>query len=209
MQLSHYDTYNLLSIVGDVPWYLEQFNPGVAADDNIKQLAFEKNSLLVTEFDRIFHDLFNAKGATYKKILESLKDGARTLSKIKQSIKFAHSGTLSKMIDHFIVAGFVVKQYLWSFKTAEPLKQSWYRISDLYMRFYLKVIKPNLGATEDGGFDQVPLSTMPGVKTHMGLHLESLLMQNRHLLLQKLGILLIDIVRSSPYIQTKTTTQQG
>jgi AAA+ ATPase superfamily predicted ATPase len=209
MQLSHYDMYKLLSIVGGVPWYLEQFNTGMTADDNIKQLAFEKNGLLVTEFDRIFHDLFNGKGATYKKILDSLKDGARTLSEIRQSIEFAHSGTLSQMMDNLIVAGFVVKQSLWSFKTAEPLKQSLYRISDPYMRFYLKVIEPNLGGIADGGFDQVPLSTMPGFETHMGLQLEALLLQNRRLLLQKLGISPVDIVRQGPYRQTKTTTQQG
>ena len=209
MQLSHYDMYKLLSIVGGVPWYLEQFNSSMTADDNIKQLAFEKNGLLVTEFDRIFHDLFNGKGATYKKILDSLKDGARTLLEIRQSIEFAHSGTLSSMMDHLIVAGFVIRQSLWSFKTAEPLKQSLYRISDPYMRFYLKVIEPNLGAIADGGFDQVPLSTTPGFETHMGLQLEALLLQNRPLLLEKLGISPVDIVRSGPYRQMKTTTQQG
>jgi hypothetical protein len=201
--------YKLLSIVGGVPWYLEQFNPNITADDNIKQLAFEKNGLLVTEFDRIFHDLFNGKGVTYKRILDSLKDGARTLSEIRQNIEFAHSGTLSQMMEHLIVAGFVVKQSLWSFKTAQPLKQSLYRISDPYMRFYLKVIEPNLGTIADGGFDQAPLSTMPGFETHMGLQLEALLLQNRPLLLEKLGISPVDIVRSGPYRQTKTTTQQG
>ncbi len=209
MQLSHYDMYKLLSIVGGVPWYLEQFNPCMSADDNIKQLAFEKNGLLVTEFDRIFHDLFNGKGATYKKILDSLKDGARTLSEIRKIIEFAHSGTLSQMMEHLIVAGFVVKQSLWSFKTRTPLKQSLYRISDPYMRFYLKVIEPNLGAIDDGGFEQVQLSSMPGFESHMGLQLEALLLQNRPLLLQKLGISPVDIVRSGPYRQTKTTTQQG
>ncbi len=209
MQLSHYDRYKLLSIVGGVPWYLEQFNPNITADDNIKQLAFENNGLLVTEFDRIFHDLFNGKGATYKKILDRLKDGARTLKEIRQSIEFAPSGTLSQMMDHLIVAGFVVKQSLWSFKTAAPLKQSLYSISDHYTRFYLKVIEPNLGAISDGGFNQVQLSTMPGFETHMGLQLEALLLLNRPLLLEKLGISPVDIVRSGPYRQTKTTTQQG
>ena len=209
MQLSHYDMYKLLSIVGGVPWYLEQFNPSVTADDNIKQLAFEKNSLLAGEFDRIFHDLFNGKGATYKKILYSLKDGARTLSEIRQSIEFAHSGTLSQMMDHLIVAGFVVKQSLWSFKTANPLKQSLYMISDPYMRFYFKLIEPNLGAISDGGFDKVQLSSMPGFETNMGLQLEALLLQNRSLLLEKLGISQVDIIRSGPYRQTKTSTWQG
>ena len=209
IQTAHYDTYKLLCIVGGVPWYLEQFNPGLTADDNIKQLAFEKNGLLVNEFDRIFHDLFNGKGATYKKILDSLKEGASTLSEIRQRIEFAHSGTLSGMMDHLIVAGFVVKQSLWSFKTAKPLKQSLYRISDPYMRFYLKMIEPNFEAISNGEFDQVPLSTMPGFDTHMGLQLEALLLQNRSLLLESLGISPVDIVRSGPYRQTKTTIQQG
>lgn len=209
LQLSPYDMYKLLSVVGGVPWYLEQFNFGLTADDNIKELAFEKNGLLVTEFDRIFHDLFDGKGATYKKILGSLKDGSKTLSEIRQSIGFSHSGTLSQIMDHLIVAGFVVKQSLWSFKTANPLKQSLYRISDPYMRFYLKVIEPHLGAILEGGFEQVPLSTLPGFETHMGLQLEALLLQNRPLLIQKLGISPVDIVRSGPYRQTKTTIQQG
>ncbi|HJK88529.1 MAG: hypothetical protein LF888_00480 [Candidatus Megaira endosymbiont of Mesostigma viride] len=61
---------------------------------------------------------------TYKKILDSLKDGARALSKIRQSIEFPHSGTLSQMMNHLVVAGFVIKQSLWSFKTTKPLNQS-------------------------------------------------------------------------------------
>jgi AAA+ ATPase superfamily predicted ATPase len=209
MNLSDYDMYKLLSIIGGVPWYLEQLSPQITADENIKQLAFEKNGLLVNEFDRIFHDLFSAKGATYKKILDSLKDGTRTLLEIRQSIEFAHSGTLSQMMEHLIIAGFVVKQSLWSFKTEKPLKQSLYRISDPYMRFYLKVIAPNRDAILNGEFDKLSLSTMPGFDAHIGLQLEALLLQNRALLLQKLGISPVDIVRSGPYRQTKTTTQQG
>lgn len=209
MKLSTYDMYKLLSIVGGVPWYLEQMNPSETADDNIKHLAFEKNGLLVTEFNRIFHDLFNGKGATYKKILDVLKDGARTLSEIRQSIKFARSGTLCQIMEHLIVAGFIVKQSLWSFKTATPLKQSLYRISDPYMRFYLKVIEPNATAIAEGEFDHIPLSTMPGFETHMGLQLETLLLQNRPLLLEKLGISPVDIVSSGPYRQLKTTGQPG
>jgi len=209
MKLSHYDMYKLLSIVGGVPWYLEQFNPHITADENIKQLAFEKNGLLVAEFDRIFHDLFNGKGSTYKKILNSLEDGAKTLSEIRKDIDFAHSGTLSQMIEQLTVAGFVAKQSLWSFKTAEPLKQSLYRISDPYMRFYLKMIAPNLEAILNGAFDQIPLSTMTGFDTHLGLQLEALLLQNRALIQKKLGISPVDITCSGPYRQSKTSTQAG
>ena len=209
MKNSSYDTYKLLSIVGGVPWYLEQFNPQITADENVKQLAFEKNGLLVTEFNRIFHDLFNGKGAAYKKILDSLKDGAKTLSEIRKFLKFAHSGTLSQMIEHLIVAGFIVKQSLWSFKTLKPLKQSLYSICDPYMRFYLKMIEPNLAKISVDGFAEVSLQSFPGFEAHLGLQLEYLLLQNRLLILKAMGVRGADIVSDGPYRQTKNSTQQG
>lgn len=209
MKVSPYDTYKLLSIVGGVPWYLEQFNPQITADENIKQLAFEKSGLLVAEFDRIFHDLFNGKGVTYKKILESLKDGAKTLSEIREAIEFPHSGTLSQMMEHLIVAGFIVKQSLWSFKTAQPLKQSLYAISDPYMRFYLKMIEPNLAKISVNGYADINLQSLPGFETHLGMQLEYLLLQNRPLILKAIGVRGADIVSDGPYRQTKTSTQKG
>jgi AAA+ ATPase superfamily predicted ATPase len=209
MKISHYDTYKLLSLVGGVPWYLEQFNPTITADENIKQLAFEKDGLLVTEFDRIFHDLFNGKGVTYKKILNSLKEGGKTLSEIRTAIEFPHSGTLSQMMDHLIIAGFVSKQSLWSFKTTKPLKQSLYRISDPYMRFYLKMIEPNLAKISIHGYSNIVLQSLPGFESHLGLQLEYLLLQNRSLLLKAMGLQESDIISDGPYRQTKTSTQQG
>lgn len=206
---SDYDIYKILSIVGGVPWYLEQFNKTISVDENIKQLAFEKNGLLVLEFDRIFHDLFDGKGATYKNILDAIKNGAKTLAEIRKMIDFAHSGTLSQMIEHLIIAGFVNKQSLWSFKTAKPLKQSLYRITDPYMRFYLKMIEPNLPKISIGGFQDISLQTLPGFEAHLGLQIEYLLLQNRPLLLKALGVSGADIVSDGPYRQSATTKQKG
>ncbi len=206
---SYYDVYKLLSILGGIPWYLEQVNPALTADENIKQLAFEKNGLLVHEFDRIFNDLFDRKGTTYKKILESLKDGAKTLKEVRQMLDFAHSGTLSAMMGHLVTAGFVHKNLLWSFKTTHSLKQSLYRISDPYMRFYFKVIEPNLQKIASGGFQGVSVSSIPGFDAHLGLQLEYLLLQNRTLLIKAIGVEPSDIVHDGPYRQTATTTHKG
>ncbi len=206
---SSYDTYKLLSILGGIPWYLEQVSPGLTADHIIKQLCFEKEGLLVLEFDRIFHDLFNGKGTTYKKILDALKDGMRTLSEIRKALDFAHSGTLSTLIGHLITAGFVKKQKLWSFKTTKPLKQSLYRICDPYMRFYLKLIEPQRGKIELDTFQDIALSQLPGFDAHIGLQLEQLLLQNRSLLLKAVGISGSDVVSDGSYRQSKTTVQKG
>ena len=144
----------------------------------------------------------------YRK-LDSLKDGARTLSEIRHSIKFAHSGTLSEMMEHLIIAGFISKQPLWSFKTAKPSKQSLYRISDPYMRFYLKIIAANLEAISLGEFNEIPISSISGFDVHMGLQLEFLLLQHRSLIVKELGISPLDIIRSSSYRQMKTSSQEA
>jgi hypothetical protein len=208
-QGSAYETCKLLSILGGIPWYLEQITPGTTADDIIKQLCFVKDGLLVLEFDRIFHDLFNGKGAAYKRILGSLKEGTKTLAEIRQAIDFAHSGTLSQLMEHLIIAGFVKKQSLWSFKTMKPLKQSLYRICDSYMRFYLKVIERYREKIDLGTFADTSLSGLPGFDTHMGLQLEYLLLQNRSLLLKAIGISLKDIACDGPYRQSQTANRQG
>lgn len=209
LKASDYDTYKLLSILGGIPWYLQQLNPSISVDQNIKQLAFEKDGLLVLEFKRIFNDLFNGKGTTYKSILESLKDGAKTLAQVRDAIQFSHSGTLSAMMEHLIVAGFVQRQPLWSIKTAQSLKQSLYRISDPYMRFYLKMIEPNLSKIIVNGFQDISLSTLHGFDAHVGLQLEYLLLQNRPLLLKSMGILPVDIIADGSYRQFATTRQKG
>ena len=208
-QGSTYDTYKLLSILGGIPWYLEQVSAGVTADTIIKRLCFEKDGLLVLEFDRIFHDLFNGKGAAYKKILNTLKEGMRTLAEIRQDINFAHSGTLSQLIEHLITAGFIKKQILWSFKTAKPLKQSLYSICDPYMRFYLKVIETCRAKIDAGDFNESNISHLPGFDAHIGLQLEYLLLQNRPLLLQSIGARPEDIVCDGPYRQSQTTNTKG
>lgn len=208
-QGSAYDVYKLLCVLGGIPWYLEQVSAGLSADDIIRQLCFEKDSLLVLEFNRIFHDLFNGRGSTYKKILSELKDGMKTLAEIRKAIDFSHSGTLSKLMEHLIIAGFVKKQGLWSFKTTKPLKQSLYRICDPYMRFYLKLIEPNRNKIDLDGFSEISLSHFPGFDAHLGLQLEQLLLQNRSAILKATGILASDIVADGPYRQFKTSIQQG
>lgn len=208
-QGSDYDTYKLLSILGGIPWYLEQITPGKTADELIKQLCFEKDSLFVLEFDRIFHDLFNGKGTTYKKILDSLKDGMKTLADVRKITGFSHSGTLSSYMEHLSIAGFVQKQNLWSFKTNKLLKQSLYRICDPYMRFYLKIIEPQRNKIDLNSFQNISISSLPGFEAHIGLQLEQLLLQNRNILLKSMGINPADIVASGPFRQSKTTTKSG
>lgn len=206
---SSFEQYKLLSILGGVPWYLEQIDPKHMADDNIKQLCFQRDGILVLEFQRIFHDLFNGKGRTYKKILESLQEGPKTLMEVRTKIGFGMSGTLSKMMEHLITCGFIQKHPQWSIKTEKLQKQSLYRLSDPYVRFYLKNIEPNKAKIEQGFYESYDISKIPGFDAIIGLQVENLLLQNRALLLKTMGISASDCVMDGPYRQTKTIRTKG
>lgn len=203
------EIYKILSILGGVPWYLQQIDPHQMADQNIKSLCFQKNGGLVHEFDRIFNDVFNGKGEIYKKILEALKDGMKTLAELREAVNFPNSGTFSTLIDHLITCGFISKHYQWSMKTEKLARQNLYRICDPYVRFYLKTIEKNRLRIEQGSYDDVSLSKIPGFDINIGFQVEHLLLQNRKLLLKAIGIDLAECSFDGPYRQTKTTRTQG
>ena len=104
---------------------------------------------------------------------------------------------------------FVSKESLWSFKSNKPLKQSLYRISDPYMRFYLKLIEPQRNKIDLNGFKNMDISSLPGFGAHIGLQLEQLLLQNRSMLFNSIGINPADITASGPYRQSKSKSKAG
>lgn len=206
---SIYDRFKLLAVLGGIPWYLEQVTADEMADVTLKRLCFEKNGLLTLEFNRIFYDLFNGKGAIYRKIIHTLSEGMRTLADIRKTLNYAQSGSLSDMVQDLIVAGFVTQHYQWSLKTEHLAKQSLYRLSDCYTRFYMNYIEPELPKINQNSYQNLNIHQLPGWEGMMGYQVESLLLQNRPLLLEALGITAADIVADNPYLQRANARQSG
>jgi AAA+ ATPase superfamily predicted ATPase len=206
---SSYEYYKILSVVGGIPWYLEQITHNKMADLQIIDLCFQPNGKLVNEFDRIFHDLFGQHGAIYKKIIQCLQDGMRTQAEIRETLKYPRSGTLGKHLHNLIVSGFVTEHFQWSLKTSKIGRQSQYRLNDQYVRFFLKYIEPNLPTIQQGVFDTKEVVRLPGWDSIMGLQVESLLLQNRALILESLEIKGQDIVADNPYLQKAGTRKKG
>ncbi len=206
---SNYEAFKILSVLGGIPWYLEQINPLQMADENLKRLCFGKDSLLLDEFDRIFHDLFHQHGDIYKKIIHVLDDGMKTLNEIRQSLGLPQGGTLSTLMQNLITSGFVTQHYQWALKTEKINRQSLYRLSDLYTRFYIKYIEHNKLKIKQGTYQDIEINQLSGWETMMGYQVENLLLQNRPLLLKSLNINPADVVGDNPYCQTKTIRQKG
>ena len=159
---SNFEMYQILSILGGIPWYLEQIKPDDTVEQNIKRLCFEKGGMLVNEFKAIFHDLFDKEKGLQKNILDTLKDGAKTLAQVHKDLGKKPSGVWGKYMHQLITCGFVSQHPQWSLKTHLPLKQSLYRISDPFIRFYLKFIEPELGRISNNYFSELQPSEIFG-----------------------------------------------
>jgi AAA+ ATPase superfamily predicted ATPase len=203
------DIYKILSVTGGIPWYLEQILPHYSADQNIHKLCFEKGGLLTYEFNRIFYDLFSSRGDIYKNILISLRDGMQTLDSIRNVLHYPKSGTLSVLMEHLIISGFVTKHAQWGLKTGQEKRQSLYRLNDPYIRFFLKYIEPNLAKINKGNYEEIEMAQLPGYETMLGFQIECLLLQNRSALLKAIAINPADCVFDNPYLQVQSTKHKG
>lgn len=203
------EEFMILSLTGGVPWYLELFSPAYPIIDNIKKLCYTPEGQLVTEFDHIFHDLFGHRGELYKRIIEFLANGPAEYGQIVSALNYDSGGPLSSYLDDLITAGFLSRDFTWSFQSGITSRLSHYRLKDNYLRFYLKYILPHLSKIKRKQFKDLSLSTTKGWSTIMGLQFENLILSNRDLIFKKLKIDPADIVSDNPYYQRKTKTQHG
>ncbi len=204
-RIAPYEKFKVLSVTGGVPRYLEEINPRVSAEENIRRLCFRKEALLFKEFDRIFTDLFGkTKAKTYKKMIEALSQGPRTSQQILKNINMPKGGTASDYLHDLELTGYISQDHTWSLVTGDEMKLNRYRLRDNYLRFYLKYIEPNKTKIE-----QDKLFTLPAWDSIMGYQFENLVLNNRKSLYKLLSLPIDEIVYDNPYFQKQTATHLG
>jgi len=206
---SIYEKFKVLSISGGVPWYLQQIQGNINADENIKKLCFHKDGILFKEFDLIFHDLFEKRSETYRQIVEILANGPKEYNQISQELKYPKSGVLSSYVEDLIESGFITRDYTWNLKEGTPSRLSHFRLSDNYLRFYLKFIMPNKMKIEQNAFKDITMETLPGWRSILALQFENLVLKNRNKIWEQLKIKPEDIVLDNPFFQRKTVRTPG
>lgn len=204
------EKFMVLAITGGIPWYIELINPSYSASENIKRLCFEKDGILVDEFRYIFHDLFGRRAKICQKIVESLARGPLERAQILKEIHYTRSGSIDDYLKDLLTSGFITRDYTWTFKSGKDTRRlSHFRLKDNYLRFYLKYIEPNLEKINKGQFTDASLSSLPNWNSIMGLQFENLVLSNRSLIYQALGIKPEEIVSDNPYFQHQTEKQLG
>lgn len=202
--VSSYEKFKLLSVTGGIPRYLEEIDPSISSDENIRRLCFEKEGILFSEFEKIFTDLFAKKGDAYRLILERLVVGKADMQEICDALHINKGGTVSKYLHDLKVTGFISQDYTWNLKDGTVSKLAHYRLKDNYTRFYLKYIKPNKEKVEKG-----LIIKPPAWESIMGLQFENLVLNNSKSLWEKLNVRSDEIVFANPFFQRKTVSQEG
>jgi AAA+ ATPase superfamily predicted ATPase len=206
---SPYDKLKLLSITGGIPRYIEEIQASLTAEENIKRLCFTPKGILFREFNDIFSDLFSTRSEVYKTIVAALTEGNAEYNDICQALDVSKSGYLSEHLDNLIQSGFISRDYTWNLKTGSEARLSHYRLSDNYLRFYLKYIENNRSKIEQGHFNSRSLSNLPGWEPIIGLQFENLVLNNRKLIWEKLSIYPEEIISDNPFFQRKTARTPG
>lgn len=199
-KIAPYEKFKILCATGGVPRYLESINPKLSAEENIKRLFYRKEGILFKEFDQIFVDLFGkSKSPVYKKIVQRLAEGPAEFEEIYKALNVKKSGVYSGYLEDLKKTGYVSRDFTWKIKDGKFTTVSLFRLSDNYLRFYLKYIDP---------YKENILNDQGKVPAHwhtiMGLQFENLVLNNRKSIYRLLGINPEDIQIDNPYFQHAT-----
>lgn len=135
-----YDIVKLYMAVGGIPHYLEHLSKGKSVAQNIDELCFTKDGVLWTEYEKLFVSLFY-QPEKHMAIVEALAISKKGITRkaILQKAHLKSGGDFSQKLNELIESGFVKEYAYWGNKNHLSL----YRLTDEYVVFYLKFIRPH------------------------------------------------------------------
>ena len=198
-RLSSGELFDLFSITGGVPKYLEEIKPQLSTNENIRRMCFLPRALLFREFDDVFSAVLGRRTESRGRVLRLLSDGPKSASELAAIMKTVPNGAISQALQDLRLAGFAARESGLNPETGRPLRLERYRISDNYARFYLHAIEPRKTAIEDGLFRFSSLEQLPGWESMLGTQFENLILSHVPDLFPHLGLESSPVLSAAPY----------
>ncbi len=208
-RVSSGELFDLLSVTGGVPKYLQEIDPGLSAAENVRNLCFLPEGYLFKDFDILFTDVFKRNAAEKRAVLEGLVDGPRTAGEIAAALGVSRNGHLTDLLAELREAGFTSQDEGLNPDTGKPLRETRHRLCDNYARFYLKCIAPRAAAVRKGLFRPASLDAMPGWNAILGLQFETLVANHFRELVPKLGLGGALVTSAAPFFRAGTKARPG
>jgi AAA+ ATPase superfamily predicted ATPase len=177
----------LYMVIGGIPHYLRQVEKGKSSTQIINSLCFHKDGFLFTEFNRLFHSLFDHAEVHNKIICEIGKKRNGILRRdLLEATGYKSGGTFKKRLQELKESGFI-QEFI---PYGKNRKDFTIKIVDEYTLFFLHWIKP---VQHRSAFRYNPnywlnLSKEPRYRIWAGYAFEAVCMKHINQILKKLAI---------------------
>jgi uncharacterized protein len=178
---------NAFLTVGGIPEYLKKIRGKTSVFTSLCQNAFTPGAYFAHEYERIFTSSLSDNPA-YKSILDFLsKQTHASRDDIAKHLKLKTGGWLTELLDNLFLCGFIQKYTPYNLNEGSLLTR--YSISDAYLQFYYKFIKPKKRDIAQGAFQKDPTKAlnMSTYQQWLGYALERMCRQYQHVIAQSLG----------------------
>ena len=199
--LASRDILDVLSVTGGVPRYLEEINPALSANENIRRMCFTRKSPLREDFDDMFFDVITEQQTFTGQVLRCLADGPRTSAEVASKRGLPKGGNTSAALDRLVEAGLVARDHGRNPETGRPVRERRYRLMDNYTKFYLKFIEPVKDIIDAGSYAFTSLDQLKGIDAVLGLAFENLVVNHYREILPRLGLSRALIESAAPFVK--------
>ena len=179
---------DVLSVTGGVPRYLEEVDPALSADENVRRMCFSEDGPLFKDFGAMFSEVFGSTTLVKADVLRCLADGPATCSQLADRLGVGRGGSLSRNLDELAEAGFVAKDDNVNPATGRKAREARYRVSDNYVRFFLKYVEPHESEILSGRYGFASMAELPGWDADKGFQFENMVANHVDALVPHLGL---------------------
>ncbi|MEZ4986750.1 MAG: ATP-binding protein [Saprospiraceae bacterium] len=146
LKLSHFQLVRLYMVMGGIPFYLNELTEGKSVDQQIDAICFSSTGLLFSEFEQVYHSLFK-NASHHQAIVEALARSpyGLTRGKLAKQSGLKYDGTFNRALEELTDSGFVISYRPFQKK----VKETMYRLTDMYSLFYLRFIRSNKSGMEN------------------------------------------------------------
>lgn len=144
------------AVLGGIPHYLRQWNPGHSVDENIKDNILRKGCILYSEVDFLLHQELR-ETHIYNSIIEAVALGSTKLNEISQKSLVEDTSKTSVYLKNLIELRIIEREFSVDAKIKEQAKygRGIYRLTDNFFRFWYAFGFANFSQLEDGDVDGV------------------------------------------------------
>nr|AAU82318.1 DEXX-box ATPase [uncultured archaeon GZfos14B8]QNO52084.1 hypothetical protein IPGHNFGK_00040 [Methanosarcinales archaeon ANME-1 ERB6] len=135
------------SILGDIPFYLQQFDDSNAISTNIKEKVLTKGEILYEEPEFLLREELR-EPRVYFTILKAISYGNSKFGNI-MNVSGLNKNTLTRYLDILGKLHIIRRELPITEKNPERKKKGLYKIDDHFFRFWFRFVLPNVSKIEE------------------------------------------------------------